>query len=195
MATRRPIYRKQERRSISKRGLMFCMLLGGGVLLVPIGGDLVHVGKAKLRDLALSSGVIDLNECVVTSDHAIACNSGAVGMPLQAALRMMEDNELQAAAEKKQREKAESAVRELALELARLNAQTPQNQLAGKTEHSLPPIAGEVTPTARTGAGQSGGANTQNAATQPQSTTPGNATPATPAAGAQFSLTPPSEDE
>lgn len=192
MASRRPIYRKQERRSISKRGLMFCMLLAGGVLLVPVGGDLVHVGKAKLRDLALSSGVIDLNECVVTSNHAIACNSNAVGMPLQAALRMMEDNELQAAAEKKQREKAESAVRELALELARLNAQMPQDQLAGKTEHSLPPIAGEVTPTARTGAGQSAGVNT---ATQPQSTTPGNATPATPAAGAQFSLTPPSEDE
>jgi hypothetical protein len=193
MASRRPIYRKQERRSISKRGLMFCMLLAGGVLLVPIGGDIVHMGKAKLRDLALSSGVIDLNECVVTPNHAIACNSDAVGMPLQAALRMMEDNELQAAAEKKQREKAESAVRELALELARLNAQ--QNQLAGKTEHSLPPIAGEVTPTARTGAGQSGGVNTQNTATQPQSTTPGNATPATPAAGAEFSLTPPSEDD
>jgi hypothetical protein len=191
MATRRPIYRKPERRSISKRGLMFCMLLAGGVVLVPIGGDIVHAGKAKLRDLALSSGVIDLNECVVTSNHAIACNSNAVGMPLQAALRLMEDNELQAAAEKKQREKAESAVRELALELARLNAQ--QNQLAGKTEHSLPPIAGEVTPTARTGSGQAGGVNTQN--TQPQSTTPGNATPATPAAGAQFSLTPPSEDD
>jgi len=171
------------------------MLLAGGVVLVPIGGDIVHAGKAKLRDLALSSGVIDLNECVVTSNHAIACNSNAVGMPLQAALRLMEDNELQAAAEKKQREKAESAVRELALELARLNAQVPQNQLAGKTEHVLPPIAGEVTPTARTGTGQSGGGTAPNAAPQTQSTTPGNATPATPAAGAQFSLTPPSEDD
>lgn len=150
MATRRPIYRKQEKRSISKTGLLFCMLLAGGVMLVPIGGDFVHAGKTKLRDLALNSGLIEFKDCVVTADRTLACSSHAVGMPLAAALRRMEDSEALAETEKQQRLRAESAVRDLALEVARLANQAAQAQLAEKANR-FPPLAGEVTPTGITG--------------------------------------------
>ncbi|HET6158894.1 MAG TPA: hypothetical protein VFE34_11150 [Dongiaceae bacterium] len=152
MASRRPIYRKQEKRSTSKIGLMFCLLLAGGVLLVPIGGDLVHKAKMKVRDLALSSGVVDFNDCVVTPDHALACTSDAAGMPLPAALRRMQDTESQVAAERAQRLKAESAVHQLALEVERLSTQVAQGQISDRTVRFFPAFVGDVTPTARTGA-------------------------------------------
>ncbi len=150
MASRRPIYRKQEKRSISKTGLLFCMLLAGGVMLVPIGGDFVYAAKTKLRDLALTSGLIEFKDCVVTPDHTLACSSHAAGIPLAAALRRMEDSETLAETEKQQRLRAESAMRDLALEVARLATQAAQSQLAEKANR-FPPLAGEVTPTGMTG--------------------------------------------
>jgi hypothetical protein len=195
MAPRRPVHRKQERRSISKTGLLFCALLAGGVMLVPIGGDLVYRAKTKVRDLALRSGLIEFNDCVVTPDHAIACASDAVGMPLPAALRQMADSQAQAAAEKAQRLKAETAVRHLALEIERLNQEAEQRQLADTGGH-FPPPAGDVTPTGLTGAGAPAatanvgrsGADIVNHAAEPQSAVPADASPS-------FSLTPPSEED
>lgn len=147
MANRRPIfYRKEKPRSISKTGLLLCLLLAGAVMVVPLGSDFALNGKAKVRDLALSSGFIDFSDCVVTSDHALACNSRAVGMPLPAALRLMEDSQALAAEEQRQRQKAENAVRDLALEVARLNAQLKKAQLAAGANSSFPP-SGEIRPT------------------------------------------------
>jgi len=195
MASRRPIYRKEKPRSVSKTGLMLCLLLAGGVMLVPIGGDVAHVAKMKVRDLALSSGLVDFNDCVVTPDHAIACSSHAVGMPLPAALRQMEDSQAQAAAEKKQRQKAESTVRELAVEIERLSAQAAQGQVADRANR-FPPLVGDVTPTGLTGAGSPAaaanvgrsGADIVNTVAEPQSTQPADAS-------LPFSLTPPPEGD
>jgi hypothetical protein len=171
MAARRPIYRKEKPRSVSKTGLMLCLLLAGGVMLVPLGGDVAHVAKMKVRDLALSSGLVDLSDCVVTPDHALACSSHALGTPLPVALRQIEDSQAQAAAEKKQRQRAESTVRELALEVQRLNAQMRQAQIAARAGAFFPPLGGEVRPTGLTSAGETTG-NTDssftNTAAEPQ---------------------------
>jgi hypothetical protein len=195
MASRRPIHRKEKPRSISKTGLLFCMLLAGGVMLVPIGGDFVYAAKTKLRDTALRSGLVDFNDCVVTPDHAIACTSDALGMPLPVALRQMADSQAQAAAEKQQRLKAETAVRHLALEIERLNREAEQRPLAD-TESHFPPLVGDVTPTGLTGTGTPAaaanvgrsGTDIVNHTTEPQSTEPADAEPS-------FSLTPPSEED
>jgi hypothetical protein len=143
MASRRPIYRKEKPRSISKTGLLLCLLLAGAVMVVPLGSDLVRNAKAKVRDLALTSGLVDFDDCVVTADRVLACDSRAVGMPLPAAMRLMEDSQALAAEEQKQRQKAENAMRDLALEVARLSAELKQAQLATST---FPP-GGEIRPT------------------------------------------------
>lgn len=192
MATRRPIYRKQESRSISKTGLMLCMLLAGGVMLVPIGGDFVRAGKMKVRDFALNAGLVDLDDCVVTPDHAIACTSGAVGTPLPVALRQLKDSQSQMADEKRQRLKAGSTVRQLAREVERLNAQAAQREVADRANRFFPPFVGDVTPTGLTGtgdpaaAGNSGqsGVQIMNGARDPHSTQPEDVAPS-------FSLMPP----
>ena len=146
MANRRPIfYRKEKPRSISKAGLLLCLLLAGAVMVVPLGSDFALNGKAKVRDLALSSGFIDFSDCVVTSDHVLACDSRAVGMPLPAALRLMEDSQALAAEGQRQRQKAENAVRDLALEVERLNKQLKQAQLAAGANSNFPP-SGEIRP-------------------------------------------------
>ena len=75
MATRRPIYRKQEKRSTSRIGLLFCLLLAGGVMLVPVGGDFVHAGKMKLRDMALNSGLIDETEAQAAAPQPVRLES------------------------------------------------------------------------------------------------------------------------
>ena len=146
MANRRPIfYRKEKPRSISKAGLLLCLLLAGAVMVVPLGSDFALNGKAKVRDLALSSGFIDFSDCVVTSDHVLACDSRAVGMPLPAALRLMEESQALAAEGQRQRQKAENAVRDLALEVERLNKQLKQAQLAAGANSNFPP-SGEIRP-------------------------------------------------
>jgi hypothetical protein len=185
MATRRPIYRKEKPRSVSKTGLMLCLLLAGGVMLVPVGGNVAHMGKVKLRDLALSSGLIDLNDCVVTAERAIACSSHAMGTPLPAALRQMQDSQAQAAEDKKQRLKAESTVRELALEVERLNAQVKRAaQLAADSGGFFPP-SGDVRPTGLAVTNPSTGdmMNTDAQPDQPEG------------ADLPISVTPPSEEE
>lgn len=164
MATRRPIYRKQEPRSISKTGLLLCVLLAGAVLLVPTGGDVLRAAKVKVRDLVMRSTLVDLDSCVVTADHALACTSDAVGVPLQAALRQMKDDEALAADEKAQRRKAESMARDLAMELARVNAQKTQDATADTTGRFFPALVGEVKPTARTGADDPGSVPQSDAA-------------------------------
>jgi hypothetical protein len=148
MASRRPIYRKEKPRSVSKTGLLLCLLLAGAVMVVPLGGDLVRNAKAKVRDLALSSGLINFSDCVVTADRVLACDSRAVGMPLPAAMRLMEDSQTLAAEEQKQRQKAEDAMRDLALEVARLSAELKQAQLAA-SKSTFPP-SGEIRPTGLT---------------------------------------------
>jgi len=193
MATRRPIYRKEKPRSVSKTGLMLCLLLAGGVMLVPIGSDFVRTAKMRVRDLALSSGVVDFSDCVVTPDHAIACSSHAVGTPLPVALRQLEDSQAQAEAEKKQRQKAESTVRELALEVERLNAQMKQSQVAGSGGAFFPSLVGDVRPTGLTGTGGPAaagnpGPGAMSTPAAPRSDKPDDSAPL-------FSLTPPPEDE
>jgi len=193
MATRRPIYRKEKPRSVSKTGLMLCLLLAGAVMLVPTGSDLVRNGKAKVRDWALGTGLVDFSDCVVTPDHAIACSSHAVGTPLPVALRQLEDSQAQAEAEKKQRQKAESTVRELALEIERLNAQMKQSQVAGSGGAFFPSLVGDVRPTGLTGTGEPAavrntGPGAMSTAAEPRSDKPDDSAP-------PFSLTPPPEDE
>jgi hypothetical protein len=180
MANRRPIfYRKEKPRSVSKTGLLLCLLLAGAVMVVPLGSDFALNGKAKVRDLALSSGFIDFSDCVVTSDHALACNSRAVGMPLPAALRLMEDSQALAAEEQRQRQKAENAARDLALEVKRLNAQLKQAQLADGANSAFPP-SGEIRPTGLTVANPSGMMSTRVKPEQSDEA---------------LTITPPSEDE
>lgn len=145
MATRRTIFhRKEKPRSVSKIGLLLCLLLAGGVMVVPASSGIALYGKAKLRDLALSSGFINFKDCVVTSSHTLACESGAAGTPLAVALRQIQDFEAQAADDSKQRQKAEAKVRELALENERLAAKLKQAQLAASS--AFPP-SGEIRPT------------------------------------------------
>ena len=182
MANRRPIfYRKEKPRSISKTGLLLCLLLAGAVMVVPLGSDFALNGKAKVRDLALSSGFIDFSDCVVTSDHALACDSRAVGVPLPAALRLMEDSQALAAEEQRQRQKAENAVRDLALEVARLNAQLKQAQLAAGDNSNFPP-SGEIRPTGLTVTNPSTGSMMSTRVKPSQS-------------DEALTITPPSEDE
>ena len=179
MANRRPIfYRKEKPRSVSKAGLLLCLLLAGAVMVVPLGSDFALNGKAKVRDLALSSGFIDFGDCVVTSDHVLACDSRAVGMPVPAALRLMEDSQTLAAEEQRQRQKAENAVRDLALEVERLNAQLKQARLAAGDNGNFPP-SGEIRPT--------------GLAVTNSSTTSTHAQPAL--SDEALTITPPSEDE
>jgi hypothetical protein len=184
MATRRTLFhhRKEKPRSISKTGLLLCLLLAGGVMVVPIGSDFALNGKAKLRDLALSSGVIDFSDCVVTPDHVLACDSRAVGMPLPAALRLMKDTQVLAADAQEQRQKADNAVRDLALEVERLNKQLKQAQLAASANSMFPP-SGEIRPTGLTVTNPSTGSMMTTSAHPEQS----DAIP--------VEITPPSEEE
>lgn len=194
MTTRRPIYRKQQKPSMSWRGLKFCVGLGAVILLIPIGGDLTHKAKVKVRDFALHAGLVDLSECVVTPDHTLTCTSGAVGVPLPAALRQMQDDAAQLAEEKKQRAKAEAMARQLAMDLDRLTAQASQNQVAQRTERLFPPFIGAVAPTAaRTGASDPTGSNVLSTTTKAQSAADNQADPAN-ADADSFSVTPPSEE-
>jgi hypothetical protein len=147
MASRRPIYRKEQPRSVSKTGLLLCLLLAGGVMLVPLGGDVIHAGKLKLRDAALNSGLIDFDDCVVTAERALVCSSHAAGTPLPAVLRQIADSVAEAAAEKEQRLKAERTVRELAMDVEQLSAQLGRAQLAGNAGSFFQPLNGDVRPT------------------------------------------------
>jgi hypothetical protein len=148
MTNRRTLFhhRKDKPRSVSKIGLLLCLLLAGGVMVVPASSGIVLYGKAKVRDLALTSGFINFKDCVVTTSGALACDSGAVGTPLAVALRQIQDAEAQAAEDKKQRQKAENKVRELALENERLAAQLKQAQLAASGSSSFP-TGGDIRPT------------------------------------------------
>src|ERR1051325_6998056 len=148
MASRRPVHRKPMERPLSRTAFKLCLLLGAVAVILPISSNLIHAARIKARDLALTSGFIGLDSCVVTAEHMIACTSGAVGTPVPVALQQMQDAESQAATEKKQRLDAESTVRSLALEVARLTTQVTQRQQAERTMASFP--LGEVTPAART---------------------------------------------
>jgi len=148
MTTRRTLFhhRNEKPRSVSKIGLLLCLLLAGGVMVVPASSGIVLYGKAKVRDLALSSGFITFKDCVVTPSHVLSCESGAAGTPLAVALRQMQDAEAQAAEDKKQRQKAEGTARDLALEIERLSVQLKKAQLAASANIAFPP-SGEVRPT------------------------------------------------
>lgn len=187
MATRRPIYRKEQPRSVTKTGLMLCLLLAGGVMVVPLGGDVVHTAKLKLRDLALRSGLIDFEDCVVTPERALACSSHAMGTPLPVVLRQIEDSVAAAAAEKEQRLSAERSVRALALDVERLNAQLKRAQLAARATSFFPPSNGDIRPTGLTVTNPSTGSMMDTAA-EPQAERTQDLTPA-------FSLTPPPEGD
>jgi hypothetical protein len=171
MASRRPIYRKEKPRSFSKTGLVLCLLLAGGVMVVPIGSDLVRNAKAKVRDLALGTGLIDFNDCVVTPQRALACDSRAVGMPLPAALRLMEDSQALAADQQRHRQKAENEARDLAVKVDQLRAQLRQAQLAAGSGSFFPPN-GEVRPTGLTVANPSGMTSTPGEPQQSDAITP-----------------------
>jgi hypothetical protein len=189
MATRRFVHRKPPSRPLSKAVVRLCVLLGAVAVILSVSSNLMPTARTKARDLALSSGFIDLDSCVVTAEHKIACTSGATGTPVPVALQRMEDAEYEAATEKKQRLDAESTVRSLALEVARLTGQIAERQQA----EQAPFPAGDVAPTARTnlnaesdsGSGMTGG-------TAQQSSQLSN----TPAAGEviPFSFTPPEVD-
>jgi hypothetical protein len=140
-------------------------------MVVPIGSDLVRNAKAKVRDLALGSGLIDFSDCVVTPQRALACDSRAVGMPLPAALRLMEDSQALAADQQRQREKAENEKRDLALKVDQLRAQLRQAQLAANASSFFPPN-GEVRPTGLTVANPSGMTSTPGEPQQSDAMTP-----------------------
>lgn len=150
MASRRPIYRKEQKRSVSKTGLLLCLMLAGGVMLVPAGSGLVQEGKARLRDLALASGLVDFDDCVVTSEHTLACGSRAEGTPIPAVMRRIEDSASLAAAEQRRRQQAERELRDLALEVERLTAELKRARLAAGAGSFLPAFTGEVRPTGLT---------------------------------------------
>jgi hypothetical protein len=180
MANRRPIfYRKEKPRSVSKTGLLLCLLLAGGVVLVPASGDVVQTAKLKLRDYALSSGLVDFEDCVVTAEHTLSCSSHAVGTPLAVALRRIEDSAAEAAAEKEQRLKAEKKVHELALDIERLNGALKQAELAADDAGYFAPPSGDMRPTGLTITNPSTGSlMTTKAAPQPvqaHDTTPASA--------------------
>jgi hypothetical protein len=183
MTTRRTLFhqRKEKPRSISKVGLLLCLLLAGGVMVVPASSGIVLYGKAKVRDLALTSGFINFKDCVVTPSHTLACDSGAVGTPLAVALRQIQDVEAQAAEDEKQRQKAESTVRDLALEIERLNAQLKKAQLAASANISFPP-SGEIRPTGLAVTNPSTGSMMSTSAQSEQSDLP-------------IEITPPSEED
>ena len=143
-ARRQLFYRKEKPRSVSKTGLLLCLLLGGAVMLAPLGGDYIRKGKMKLRDAALTSGLINFDDCVVTADHALDCGGHAVGTPLAVALRQIKDNADEVAAEKQQRQKAESKAQELALQVERMNAQVRRAQFAGNAGLLFPPFNGDI---------------------------------------------------
>ncbi|WP_119299560.1 hypothetical protein [Dongia deserti] len=148
MTSRRPLfYRKEKPRSISKTGLLLCLLLAGGVMLVPVGGHVVQAAKVKLRDYALRSGLIDFSDCVVTPEHALACSSNAAGTPLPVALRQIEDSRADAAAAREQRLKAERKVRELVMDVERLTAQLRRAELAAGAGSPFSSLKGDVRPT------------------------------------------------
>jgi len=183
MANRRTLFhsRKEKPRSVSKIGLLLCLLLAGGVMVVPASSDIALHGKAKLRDLALSSGFISFKDCVVTKDGELACTSGAVGMPLPAALRLLQDSQVLAADEQQKRQKAETAARDLALEVEQLKAQLKKAKLAGAS-NAFPP-SGEVRPTGLTVADPTG---MMSPRAQPEQSSPDNL---------PVAIEPPSEEE
>lgn len=182
MANRRTLFhsRKEKPRSVSKIGLLMCLLLAGGVMVVPASSDIALQGKAKLRDLALSSGFISFKDCVVTKDGELVCTSGAVGMPLPAALRLLQDSQVLAADEQQKRQKAETAARDLALEVEQLKAQLKKARLAGAAGNTFPP-SGEVRPTGLTVADPTGMMSTR--------------APAQSEADLPVAIEPPSEEE
>jgi hypothetical protein len=181
MAARRNLYRKEKPRSVSMTGLLLCLLLAGAVMLVPIGGNLIHVGKLKLRDAALQSGLIDLDDCVVTAARKLTCASHAEGTPLPVALRQIVDSAAEAATEKEQRLQAEHQVRMLTTDIERLNAQLRRAELAATAGSFLAPLSGDVRPTGlsvahpRTGSMMTPG-------TEPQPANVSQAEPSAPAA-------------
>jgi hypothetical protein len=157
MTTRRQLfYRKERPRSVSKTGLLLCLLLGAAVMLAPIGGDYLRKGKMKLRNAALTSGLINFDDCVVTTDHALDCGGHAAGTPLPVALRQIRDNADAVAAERQQRQLAENKVHELALQVERLNAQMKRAQLAGNAGMLFPPFNGDIRQTGLVGSSPSG---------------------------------------
>ena len=188
MANRRPIfYRKEKPRSVSKAGLLLCLLLAGGVMLVPVGGDVVRSAKLKLRDYALTHGLIDFEDCVVTAEHALNCSSGATGTPLPVALRRIEDSAAEAAAQKEQRLRAERKVRELALDVERLNGELSRARLASGADGYFAPPGGDIRPTGLTVTNPSTGSLMTTTTATPQ---PGEAQDAAPA----LSIAPPEEE-
>jgi hypothetical protein len=192
MAARRNLYRKEKPRSISKTGLLLCLLLAGGVMLVPVGANLIHAGKLKLRDAALQSGLIDFDDCVVTAGRQLACNSHADGTPLPVALRQIADSAAEAATEKEQRLHAESQVRTLTMDIERLNAQLRRAELAATAGSFLAPLNGDVRPTglAVTNPG-TGSVMTPGAEPQPANVS--QAEPGAPAESAPDGSAPPSD--
>ena len=154
-ARRQLFYRKEKPRSISKTGLLLCLLLGGAVMLAPLGGDYIRKGKMKLRDAAVSSGLINFDDCVVTANHALDCGGQVAGTPLPVALRQIKDNADAVAAEKRQRQQAEIKVHELALQVERLNAQVKRGQLAGNAGMLFPPFNGDIRQTGLVGSSPS----------------------------------------
>jgi hypothetical protein len=186
MASRRPVHRKQTNRPLSKAVVRLCLLLGMVAVILAVSSNLMPAARNKARDLALTSGFIDLNSCVVTAGHQIACTSNAVGTPVPVALQHMADIETEAAAEKKQRLDAENTVRSLALEVARLTTQIAQRQQA---EQALFP-AGEVAPAARTNATSGSDQSVMSGGTEQQSSQLSN-TPASADDAMPFSFTPP----
>jgi len=188
MTTRRFVHRKPPSRPLSKTVVRLCVLLSAVAVILSVSSNLTPSARTKARDLALTSGFIDLDSCVVTSERKIACTSNAVGTPVPVALQHMEDVESEAAAEKKQRLDAENTVRSLALEVARLTTQIADRQQA---EHALFP-AGDVTPTARTN-GDGGAGSAISGSTEQQSSQLSNV-PTGADDTIPFSFTPPDSD-
>ncbi|HEY1383791.1 MAG TPA: hypothetical protein VGF43_09255 [Dongiaceae bacterium] len=190
MSSRRFVHRKPPNRPLSKTVVRVCILLGAIAVILSVSSNLMPSARTKARDLALESGFIDLDSCVVTTAHSIACTSNAAGTPVPVALQHMQDVELEAATERKQRLDAENTVRSLALEVARLTSQIAQLQ---QTEQAPFP-AGEVTPTARTNTPAEGdGGSVMTSGTEQQSSQLSN-TPTSADDAIPFSFTPPDVD-
>lgn len=146
MSRRRSIHRKHEQPA-TRKGLLLCLLLVGAVVLVPIGGGFMTVAKAKLAAFALASGLIDLNDCVVTASQAIACTNGAAGTPVPVALNQMAALQAQAAEDARRRDAAEAQVRTLTAEVDRLNSELDHNDIAAGNAlaPSITPVVTTVT--------------------------------------------------